>query len=109
MVGMLVLYVGVGVLFVALAVPLTRRQVRPNPLYGLRTRRTLADPRLWYDANAYAGRLLARAGVAVALGAIILYAVPGLGLLAYTLAETAVLVVAVGAAMVLSLRYVASR
>ena len=36
------------------------RKVRPNVVYGYRTRATLADAGVWYDANAYFGtRLIA--------------------------------------------------
>ena len=40
----------------ALAYPMYKRQVRPNRLYGLRTRATLADPEVWYEANMRSGR-----------------------------------------------------
>jgi uncharacterized membrane protein len=38
-----------------LAVPLILRRVPPNRVYGFRTRRTLADPALWYRVNRFAG------------------------------------------------------
>jgi hypothetical protein len=43
-------------LFAVLAVPLMLRRVPPNVLYGYRTRATLANNVLWYDANAHFGR-----------------------------------------------------
>ncbi len=42
-------------LFVLLSIPLVLRKVRPNVVYGYRTRATLADETLWYEANAYFG------------------------------------------------------
>ncbi len=42
-------------LIALISVPLILRRVKPNHYYGLRTRGTLADSTLWYDANAYAG------------------------------------------------------
>lgn len=54
MLGM-VLFGFVGVLLIALGVPLLRRRVRPNPLYGLRSRETLADEAVWFEANARLG------------------------------------------------------
>lgn len=42
-----------------LAVPLWRGKIAPNPSYGVRTKRTLKDPALWYRANAVVGRNLA--------------------------------------------------
>ena len=60
------------VLFVALAVPLVRRKVRRNPVYGFRTRATLASDDVWYDANAHFGRGLVAASVVSALAALLL-------------------------------------
>ena len=46
------------------AVPLALGVVPPNRLYGVRTPRVLADSRLWYRVNRFAGRLfLAAAAV----------------------------------------------
>ena len=65
-----------GALFVVLAVPLIRRRVPPNHWYGLRVPATFADERVWYEANARAGReLLALGAGAMALG-VVLYLVP---------------------------------
>lgn len=61
----------VGALLIALGIPLARRKVRPNPLYGLRIPATFADEQVWYDANALAGRDV------IILGAILV----GIGLL----------------------------
>ena len=72
----LILYVASGLLSAALAVPLIRRKVGPNLLYGFRVRRTLEDPKLWYDANAFAGKCLFRFGVGTSLASVVLYFVP---------------------------------
>lgn len=47
---------GVSLLFIALALPLVWRKIRPNVVYGYRTRTTLADETIWYAANAHMGR-----------------------------------------------------
>ena len=39
-----------------MGLPLARRRVRPNGLYGLRTPATFAHEQVWYDANALCGR-----------------------------------------------------
>jgi hypothetical protein len=49
----------VGIVFlslviVALSAPLILRLVPPNPFYGLRTSRSMADEGLWYQVNAFA-------------------------------------------------------
>jgi hypothetical protein len=43
-------------LFALLAIPLALRKVRPNVVYGYRTRATLGDEELWYEANAHFGQ-----------------------------------------------------
>ena len=68
------MFVSAGLLFIALAVPLMLRRVRPNGLYGLRVPATFQDERVWYDANAASGRDLALLGacvVAVGLGSLV--------------------------------------
>ena len=69
----------VSALLVLISLPLAKRQIKPNSLYGLRTRATLADERVWYQANAYAARLMIRGGLAGVVLAIGLFFVPGLG------------------------------
>lgn len=42
-------------LVAAASVPLVLNKVPPNAVYGFRTKRTLADARVWYPVNAFAG------------------------------------------------------
>jgi uncharacterized membrane protein len=52
----------VGLLLIGLAVPLIRRRVKPNSLYGIRVNATFADEWVWYEANARSGRDMAILG-----------------------------------------------
>jgi uncharacterized membrane protein len=72
-------YIGIGALFVVLAVPLMRRLVSPNYWYGFRVPQTLNDRDVWYEANGYAGRGLLWLGVVLMTAAVVLYCVPGVG------------------------------
>lgn len=54
---------GVGVLLIALAIPLMRRRIKPNWMYGVRFPATMADESVWYDMNARGGRDLVGIGV----------------------------------------------
>lgn len=65
-----VLFVGNGLLLMGLSVPLMREQVKPNPFYGLRTRKSLSDSRIWYAANKACGRAFFVAGMATAAAAL---------------------------------------
>jgi uncharacterized membrane protein len=54
----IVILLGAGIMG-GLAIPLWHGKIAPNKTYGVRTKRTLADPELWYRANAVVGRNLA--------------------------------------------------
>jgi hypothetical protein len=58
----LVTMTAVSLLEIGMAIPLIRRRVKPNGLYGVRTSDTFADEWVWYEANAASGRDLVRLG-----------------------------------------------
>lgn len=60
-------------LLAVIAIPLILRKVPPNVVYGYRTRATLSDEAVWYDANAHFGRGPFIASVAGAIGILIVY------------------------------------
>ena len=62
---------------ILISIPLVLRKIGPNVVYGYRTRATLSDPALWYEANALFGRRLIAACLVSALAAFLL-ARPGL-------------------------------
>src|SRR4051812_43771236 len=101
----LVLYSAFGLLLAAISLPLIRRKVAPNSLYGFRVRRTLEDPKAWYDVNEYGGRCLFRLGIWTSLSALVLYFVPGITSVAYALACLATSSVGMAVCLVLSMRF----
>ena len=59
-----------GLLIFGLSIPLIRRRVPPNALYGIRTRAAFASESDWYRINEIGGRYLAVSGVLItAIGA----------------------------------------
>jgi uncharacterized membrane protein len=55
-------------LIAVVAVPLLLKLVPPNPIYGVRTEKTLDSSEIWYKVNIYGGKaLLIAAGVAALL------------------------------------------
>jgi hypothetical protein len=52
--GLITIFVCSAV-FCLLSIPLIFRKVPRNPLYGYRTRATLSNDTIWYEANAYFG------------------------------------------------------
>jgi uncharacterized membrane protein len=67
-----------GALMVVLGVPMMRRRVPPNGLYGLRVPATMADEWVWYEANARTGREFVYLGAAVFAASVGLPFVPGM-------------------------------
>lgn len=70
----LVMMMALDFLGVLIAVPLARRRVPPNPLYGFRTPTTLRDEFVWYEVNAYFGRGLLWACAIAAIAMLLLFA-----------------------------------
>lgn len=85
---LMLLFAGMGLLLVGISIPLIQRRIKPNFWYGFRTKRTLNDPTIWYEVNAYAGKRLLISGLTTTSAAIILYLIPGLTVDGYTLGIT---------------------
>ena len=64
------LFAGVGLLFIALSVPLIKGRVPPNSSYGFRTAKSLSDSEIWYEINRIHGCDLLIAGVLVVFGSV---------------------------------------
>ncbi|HYG62104.1 MAG TPA: SdpI family protein [Thermoanaerobaculia bacterium] len=79
------LFAGIGLLLIGLSVPLIRRRVKPNALYGLRVPATFADEWVWYEANARSGRDLLLLGTLQIVAASLPLWIPGLSEAAYAL------------------------
>jgi uncharacterized membrane protein len=104
-IAMLIMQIISALLLIGLSIPLIRRMVPPNHWYGFRVPRTLRDPVVWYEANAYSGRCLLGAGVAILVGGVSLYAVPTLDGPAYATACAVVALGALAVAVILSFRF----
>jgi uncharacterized membrane protein len=102
------LFVAVGALLVGLSIPLVRRRVKPNPWYGFRTPRSMSSERIWYEANAYAGRLAVRLGLGFLVAVVGLYFVLRPNFVVYNLACTAALLGTIVVHLVLCFRYLRS-
>jgi uncharacterized membrane protein len=72
-----IVFAGVGVLLIALAIPLILKKVPRNNWYGVRTEKTMHGPeQVWYEANHDAGLGLCAVGIltlAAALGSMLLF------------------------------------
>src|SRR5205823_5291492 len=90
---------GASLIMVVLAIPLMRKRIAPNALYGLRVPATFADEWVWYEANARSGRDLLCLGLTLLVMAIAI-PVMGLGIAAYLAWAVATLVGVIGAGIV---------
>jgi uncharacterized membrane protein len=72
-----------GLVLLALGWPMAARRVRPNRWYGLRVPATFADEKVWYEANAVAGRDMMILGAAIVVVALALPRLPGFSESAY--------------------------
>ncbi len=63
-------FCGVGLLFIAVSIPLIRGCVPPNVFYGFRTTKSLSDPKIWYEINRFSGIDLLIAGALISLGSV---------------------------------------
>ena len=64
---------GCSALLVLIAIPLALRMVPRNVMYGFRTRTTLSDDAVRFEANAQFGRRLIAASLCGALAACLIY------------------------------------
>jgi uncharacterized membrane protein len=70
-----ILFAGVGLLYIALGIPLLRGRVKPNSWYGCRTQKTLSDETIWYAVNRVTGRYMIVSGVLLIVSSLVVFAV----------------------------------
>lgn len=102
-----IVFILIGLLMVALSIPLIRGKVPPNVWYGFRIRLTLENPDIWYPANAYAGRLLI-AGVATSVAALLCALIPGISVDSYSILVSVLMLGILLLLLVFSIRYAKS-
>ena len=95
-------------IFVIIAIPLILRKVPRNVIYGFRIKATLQNDFVWYEANAYFGRLLLISSFVSALLIVFLYFSDIVSVQNFINASIAVLVVPSMIAMLMTLRYIKS-
>ncbi len=99
------LFVGLGILFLLIAIPLIQQRVKPNTVYGFRTPKTLSDPRIWYKANLFSGKQFYRSGLTLIFAAFTLALVPGIHRETYAIGCITVLAVELVRNVLISFRY----
>ena len=82
---LLLIYCSAGILLALLSIPLMRRKIPPNGLYGFRTQKTMDNPELWYLVNQYSAKRMFWTAIAFVVAALGLYLLPGIGLDEYAM------------------------
>jgi uncharacterized membrane protein len=106
--GFMLLFVATGLLMVVFSVPLIRRWVKPNYLYGFRTPKTMSNDHIWYEANAYAGRTMLWLGGSYVVATVLLFFLFRPNFVVYNIACTVFLSGGLLVALLLSFRHLRS-
>ena len=67
------IYLFVGIIFMAISIPLIKRKVKINNWYGIRLPETMKNEKLWYEVNEKSGKHLFVFGLAICLLTLVLY------------------------------------
>jgi len=93
-------------IFCLISIPLVMRKIPRNPVYGYRTRATLSDDKIWYEANAYFARKFLAASVLSACVAVFLHEWRGMSPDLFMKVSIALLVAPGSLALLLTVRFV---
>ena len=69
----LIIYFCVGLLFIAISIPLIKRKVKINHWYGIRLPETMKSEEVWYEVNEICGKHLLIFGIIICLISILFY------------------------------------
>ena len=96
------------IIFAIIAVPLILRKVPRNVVYGFRTRATLDNDFVWYEANAYFGKLFLISSLLSAILIVFLYFADIVSMQNFLNVSIAVLAVPSMIPVVMTLRFIKS-
>jgi uncharacterized membrane protein len=101
-------FVFMGCLFIGFAIPLILRKVPPNIWYGFRFPKTVNNPKVWYPANHYSGKLLLYAGILTIGLSMICASLPGITPERYAVLVSILLIGIIAVVLFFSILYVNS-
>lgn len=90
---MLAISVFFSLIMVGFGIPFAKRRIGPNQWSGIRVPETLNNPDIWYEANAYSGRVMILIGAVVSVVTVVLYLLPFVSAELYTGLVIAVVIV----------------
>jgi len=71
-----IINIGIALLIILLSLPLIKRTIKMNGLYGVRIKKSFKSEKNWYDINAYGGKQLAIWSIPVIIAGIICFYIP---------------------------------
>jgi hypothetical protein len=105
---LLLLYCSAGLLLALLSIPLMRRKIPPNGLYGFRIEKTINNPELWYLVNQFSAKRMFWTAIAFVAAALGLYLLPGIGLDDYAMGCLGVFIIGLIITIVQTVNYLRS-
>ena len=108
MIILLVTFVGTGLLFIGLAIPVILQKIPPNPIYGFRVPKTMNNPDVWYPANEYMGWGMLWSGVLIVLVSLVIFFIPGINNFVYQIAFLATMTISLVVTLILSFRHLST-
>ncbi|MBK8945753.1 MAG: SdpI family protein [Ignavibacteriae bacterium] len=63
----------VGIIMIALSIPLILQKVKINHWYGIRLPETMKDEKIWFETNKFGGKYLFNIGASIVVISIVLY------------------------------------
>lgn len=105
MLGMLLMYSGIGILFILISLPMLYGRIPPNPIYGFRVPKTLKNPEVWYPVNAHFARRMVWIGIIIFISAIGLALIPGINIDIYSSLMLVVMMISLAIGIYQSYRY----
>ena len=98
------MYIIFGFVLALIALPMMLRLIKPKPWYGFRVPKTMNNPEIWYEINAYSGYWFFATGLVSALMAAVMYALPGLDVATSSLVQAVVVFALLGVGIGMSFR-----
>ncbi len=101
------LHVVVGLLVIALSVPLARNKVKMNPWYGIRIPEAFKSEERWYEINRYGGRLMLWWGLCIVIVAAFGLVLQERYWITYSFSALGIIMAGLGLVVALIFRYAA--
>ena len=71
-----ILNIGCALLIILVSIPLIKRKIKMNYLYGVRIKKSFESKENWYNINAYGGRQLAIWSILMIIAGLVCFLIP---------------------------------